>query len=131
MTHDEARMRVIRAMRDPRFAARFTVRDKFGGAPFFIALASDLVSTVIERVVERGGRSNVVVAVEHGFRLLGVAEGPDTQRDVGDAQLVHIDTTMDMLLVALEQLCEDGRLWVELCGVEAVFPRGGKLEVPA
>jgi len=104
ITRSEATRRILRAMKDRDFVAGFRVRRDDGSVPLLIALGVDRVSDVIARITAQGGRSNVIVAFDHGFSVLSFEPDPDGAAAGAppDCQAVHQDIEMGMLVADIQ-----------------------------
>lgn len=104
LTRSEVTRRIMRAMKDRSFVEGFHVRREDGSIPILIALAADRVSDVVARINAQGGRSNVIVAFDHGYCVLAFEpDAVDGAHDDGiDCQAVHQDIEMGMLLTDIQ-----------------------------
>lgn len=91
-------------MKDRDFVAGFHVRREDGSVPLLIALGVDRVSDVIARITAQGGRSNVIVAFDHGFCVMAFEPDPagEATGEPPDCQAVHQDIEMGMLVADIQ-----------------------------
>jgi len=109
ISHEEAMKRIMASLARPDFAELFEVRREDGTIPMLVALTSDTVQSVYDRVARHGDAANVVVADDEGFWLVefGRAKAPTIPAGSDRSNPVHPETTMGMLVTSVDAIHPD------------------------